>query len=410
MKFLKIYWWIFLIGFLIRVFIAGSAYHPDARNTLNLSSAVMIREGQWNPYEFVNGVKENLYKIEVADDLPLNYFIHLPLDYILSPLVDKEIEEQFFIDIRPLLGSFDLSKHLIIIKLPVIVFDLLLAFCLTLFFSNQESKKKALLIWLFNPLTIWTTAAIGQIDVIPAFFILLSVLYLKSNKLYHGAFFLGLGGAIKSAPFLIAPFLIFSAKGWIERGKLLILLIAPLVLSVLPYIQTVEFRQNALFAPQLEKIFFAKIALSGGEALYLTVGILFILYFLFFNSKKGYEIYMNFILAGLLLTLSLTHFHIQWFIWIMPLFVIVAIRGLRESQKLALFLLYTCVGIMVFLFDASLSVRLFAPIFPSANTLIGLGETLDSSQLTFIRSIIASIFAAAAVFFSTSLILNQDKK
>lgn len=415
---LKKIWWIILLGLILRLIIASISYHPDV-GIINFTSAVFLREFNPSPYDFVASLDPQDPRVEIfgkesPDDLPLQYLIRLPLEMIIRPLINTTTEDQFLLDVSNLLGDPRLMLHLLYIKFPLILFDLLLGVLLMQLVS-YGLRQRTLLLWMINPITLWATAAIGQVDILPTLFIVLSAVLLSKNeqssstgKLYLAALSLGVGAALKSFPLILAPFLIFSAKGWGERLKLMLLITIPLIVSILPYLSSVIFRQQALFAPQIDKMLYAKIALSGGESLVITVAGLVFFYLIFICRAQRDRLgkFIAYSVSSLLFVLAFTHFHIQWFLWVTPFLIVYLARGLNLAQLISVVLIFAALLVMLFLFEASLQVRLLAPLIPQLDNARGLAETLSNQQVSFLRDLASSIFAGSVIFFIVSILKN----
>lgn len=375
MEVLKKYWYVLLIGFLLKAVVANISFHPDVKIIEFVSNQVW-EKGNLNPYEVIDSEK--------PDDLPLQYWSFLPFTLLDKPLFNSRL-------------------HLLAIKFPLLIYDLLVSWVL-LSLTPTGFRKKAAWLWVLNPVSIWVTAAIGQVDIIPVFFVLLSIFLLQKNKSSLAALSLGVGGAIKSFPFLIAPLLIFSQKSWIDRIKTAFLIAIPLLASILPYLPSKAFIRNALLAPQLDKILYARLPLSGGESVYLAIALLIMLYFRFIDRSGEILVYM---LISLLAVLGLTHFHPQWFLWVVPLLLIVYSR-FTNTQRFSVYLLYISWAATIFLFESSLQVKLFSPIFPSLTQAKGLAEILPGQTLFLLKSLVATSFFAASLYLSLSLFKNSS--
>lgn len=394
----KKYWLLFLVGLILRLVLASASFHPDTR-TLSLSSAVFFQKGTLNFYE----ESPNIAPQEVLDDLPLSYLILLPVHGLLRSFVDIPTENVFLNSSQNLLGSLHLNLYLIYTKMPLIFFDLLLGFVLTL--SVRASlQKKILTLWMLNPFTLWVTAMIGQMDVVVTFFIALAWFLTSKQKLGWAALALGVGGAIKSSPFLLVPLLVGLGGSFKEKLKLATLSVLPYLVSVGPYLDNKDFRQDALLAPQLVKSFFAQMPLSGGEVIFIVPAILIFLYLIYFSTKRDTKDFFKFSIVALLLVLAFTHFHIQWFLWVMPFLLLWLIENWSKEIIPAIAGLFFSLLVMIFLFDSSLQLKLFAPLFPILDQAKGLAEILTNEQLTFFRSAVASIFAACSIFLSFKIL------
>ncbi|MBI2596207.1 DUF2029 domain-containing protein [Candidatus Daviesbacteria bacterium] len=401
MEILKKYKWILFLGLIIRLVVASFTFHPDVRNN-SIVSTIILREHNLNPYDFADNLKNDdprkkIYSNEKADDLPLVYWINIPVQFIVRPLVDGNIEYQYLSQIENIFGNPALFIYLLIIKIQFILFDILLG-VLLIFLVEDALKKKILFFWMFNPVTIWATAAIGQFDVIPTFFLVLSFYFLERKKIQWASLSLGLAAAIKSFSFLIFPFLVFLANSWRERIKLTLIFLIPWIFSVSPYLGSSGFRHNALLAPQLSKILYSKIALSGGEGILIVPAILIILYLVYLRQKRGAADFMKFSLSALLLVLAFTHFHIQWFLWVTPFLAILLIEDSGNYLKWSIGLLGFSLLLMLFLFEPSLQIKLFAPILPLLSNGTGLAEVLGPDRANSLRDMAATIFGGASIF------------
>ena len=87
------------------------------------------------------------------------------------------------------------------------------------------------------------------------------------------------------------------------------------------------------------------------------------------------------------------------------LLIIWLISNLTIDTKLAASVLLVSLSAMMFLFEASLQVKLFAPLFPWLDTMKGLGEVLNTDQLHFARSLAASVFASASVYLAIKILI-----
>ena len=391
------YWFILMIGLILRLVVAGLTFHPDLVTPAK-ASAIVFQEKTLDFYG-------NSFKVapgEILDDLPLSYLISLPFHGLIRPLVSEDLENIFFANRSVLFGLPNFWFYLIYIKFPFIIFDLSLGILLVLIMEAYQ--KKILTIWMFNPITLWVALAIGQADIYPSFFILLSFFFLRKNNLNNAALSLGFGGAIKSAPFLLVPLLIGFCKTWRQRLTVLLLSIIPYLVTVIPYLGSSNFKENALFAPQLSKMLYATIPLSGIESIFIVPTFILFLYLIFFSKKQVDNDFLSCGISIFLAILMFTHFHMQWLLWAMPFLLIWHINNEEKAGKLAFWGLIISWVLMLFLFESSLQMKLFAPIFPYLDRAIGLNEILSTIQGNFLRNIAATIFAGSSIYIIYTLI------
>jgi hypothetical protein len=189
----------------------------------------------------------------------------------------------------------------------------------------------------------------GQFDIFVALFILLALIN-SSKKPWLSAVFLGIGAGFKPFPLL----LLLLLPG--PKVKNLLIGIGTYLLIILPYLGSPAFKQYALFASQSDKMFFAKIPISGSQYLpVFLVGLLLIYWWNYFQPKKLPV--WAWLAAPLLLFYSVTHYHPQWFIWLMPLLVVAVANATALIFPFVTLLL--CHLAIVLLFDSSLNFGLF---------------------------------------------------
>lgn len=368
--------WLFLvIGILIRVILAFSTFHPDIQ-AFNLAGKIVASGNILDLYDFSS-------EKAVFNYPPLIYWFH---------------------------GIFSLIpfSNYGFVKLPYIVFDLLVAYILLKLFSQKDSALLAVSLWIFNPINLYATYMMGQFDIIPTFFTLLSFYFISKDKLNLAALSLGGGIAFKLYPvFLLIPFL-FLGKTFFDKFKLGILAVLPYVLSILPYISSSSFRSTALFANQSSKSLYANIPVSGGESILLFPFSL-ILFYLFVWQNKYREFSLSLYLIPLLLFFMFTHFHPQWLIWITP-FIIVMLVEQNFKNLAPILLMLVSYLLSLFFFDPSLTVGLFAPLIPVLNGSLSIWEQLGlTMDYNLVRSLLQTIFVAAS-FFLVFLHLSDKRK
>lgn len=368
---MKKFWIILILGILIRIFLSFATFHPDIQ-AISVAGKVVSEGNVLNLYDFSS--EENVF----------NY----------PPLI------YWFFGLTSLL----FGSNLWLLKLPYLIFDLLVALLL----YRLVDPKKALLafsLWIFNPINLYATYMMGQFDILPTFFSVLSIYLAFKGKLKLAAVTLGVGIAFKLYPiFLVIP-LILLGKGFWEKIKLLILTALPYLVSILPYLSSKSFRSEALFANQSSKSLYASIPVSGGESILLFPAFLLFFYLLILGLKIKIDLWRLFLIL-LALFFIFTHFHPQWLIWITPFLVLDLARNQFKNIIPVLIILASWVG-SLFFFDSSLTLGMFAPIFPTLKntadiwTILGINIDFNSS-----RSILQTILVASLSY----LIFDQIHK
>lgn len=398
MEYLKKYWLILLLALIVRIVIGAFTFHEDVRASAT-ASFVYLKMHELDPYSR----SYNIAPQELLNYLPFSYLISLPFHSLGRTIVSDQVERTFLTNQNLLLGQPQMWLYLLYVKIPFIIFDIGVGIVLSLI-AGFKYQKKALLLWLFNPFTIWVSSAIGQYDVYLTFFMILSWYLIQQDKLFWSAFVLGLGAATKSAPFLLLPLLLGLTTNFRDKVKVVTLVLIPYLVTVIPYLPSASFRRDALYAPQMQKIFFAQIPLSGGENILIVPAVLLSIYAIYFLAKRTKIDFEYFSILIFLTVFSFSHFHIQWFVWLTPFLIIYCLNNWNKWVKLTLTgLIVSLVG-MLFLFESSLQLKVFAPLFPALESARGLHEILGDNQIIFLRSILASLFFASSLLFSINII------
>lgn len=404
-------WWLLIPAVLLRVFLALSTFHPDIR-AFNLAGELIGSGNILSLYDYLAScsVDNPLVRTFGADLFiypPLVYLLHGVFNFIFSVIFGKEVVNGFMIEQVSYFGNWLFNLHLLLLKVPYFFFDLPAVWAVTGLFDRKRDQLFAACLWLFNPVILYSAYMMGQFDVIPAVLTIWSLWCIRRKKLYFAALLLGLAAAFKLYPlFLIVPFIVIG-KNWQEKFSLGFLAVFPYLLSVIPFLPSPGFRTYALMAGLTQKTLYAQIPVSGGESLLLFPLLLLVLYFYFWFFDRTVERIWQRWLVVLLSFFIFTHFHPQWLSWLVPFLVIEVVSFRFKTVLLQLFLALSFIG-MVFLFDPSLTVKIFAPLFPSLFSLPGtwqeMGVRIDE---VYIRSMLQTIFASAGVFYIYMYLANK---
>jgi len=392
-----------LIAIIIRLFLMAFTYHPDLAGQ-NLSAYF------WG-FKNVTNVYEHIQSLPSTDPLVKNIgvndiFIYPPLTYFTLGTFQKIFA---FTGLGNFLETImsganinkitGLSFYLFIIKLPYLFFDLAVAYFLYKYFNDPRQKYLAFIFWLFNPVTLYATFCMGVFDIIPVFFTVLAAYFLKKQKLSLSVLAVGFGIAFKMYPIFLLPFIIFKSDKWLQRIKLSIIGFLPIIITNLPFIFSSAYR-SMVFSSKNSKMLYMQFMLSGAEGLFPFLLILVFIYLLSQNKSLRPKFYISYFFICFLLLFSVTHFHPQWFIWLSP-FLIIEIINYKFKEAWAYIALMLIYIFIIFTFENSLSVGLFAPLNPDLASFVGtqaiITKATDINQLkSYFRSIFAGISAYLA--------------
>lgn len=405
--FTRKFWTILLIGLILRIFLSASTYHPDIR-TFQFSGQLISSGNIFNLYDYLGNFPSDHFFVR---NFEINY---PPLIYLLHGLsisIFSLIFGSAFFGNLVFLNAYEVNivtnLVLLFLKLPYFIFDILAAVYISKLFDSEKAKFIAFIAWIFNPLTLYSTFMMGQFDIIPTFFIILSLFFLKLNQKNSAALALGLGIAFKVYPlFLLIVLALFGKTLW-EKLKYLVLGLIPYLISIAPFIFSPGFRTNALLASQTDKSFYGKILISGGESIFLFPLFLLLLYIYFYYKKEDIQNIWRRYFIILLVFFTFTHFHPQWLLWITPFVIIDNIRNNFRFNLLYILLFIVFIG-MLFFFDRSLTVGIFSPLFHSLSFQSSIWEILGiNPDYFYSRSLLATAFAAGSLFLIFRLLREK---
>ena len=393
---MKKMWVILILAITLRLFLAFSTFHPDIQ-TFNLAGKVVSSGNILNLYDFLPSLSDDnpIKNTAVFNYPPAIYFFHGVFNFLFN-LLGLPVN-QFLQDFPSNYGNMLFNLHLLLLKIPYLIFDLLTGFILFKLFSDKKKQELALILWLFNPINLYASYMMGQFDIIPTFFALLSIYFVAKNKLNLAAISLGVGIAFKLYPlFLVVP-LIILGRNFQERIKLIILSLVPYFATMLPYLPSHNFRSVALFTNQSSKSLYAQISVSGGESIIIFPALLIVFYLIIFTSREKFITWKIYSIP-LFLFFIFTHFHPQWLIWLTPFFILEVVSN-RYKNTLAISLIFISFLGSLFFFDPSLTIGLFAPIFPSLHSTMSIWEIMNIKiDYNYSRSLLQTIFAGSLTY------------
>lgn len=124
-------------------------------------------------------------------------------------------------------------RYLFLFKLPYLCFDLGIAAVLWRFIDDIKIRRVALLLWLFNPITIYATYIFGRFEVIGIFFIALTALQLKNGRIFLGATCFAFALLSREIYLLLTPFFLIACLDFKDHWlkNLLVLLTLTIIVA-----------------------------------------------------------------------------------------------------------------------------------------------------------------------------------
>lgn len=349
-------------------------FHPDLKVIFSLASKLSTGVVDIYGYVAANPTQSTTGPFVYP---PLAYFIlgtlYLPLRLVAGS------------DFMPWLFSGNTNVvipniflFITLLKLPFLCLHLVIAKML----YDYSHNTKAVIFWLFNPLSLYVVAIVGQIDLLA---ILATVVSLKTYKFkpITSVIALGLGAAIKSFPLLLLPFLIlYLSHSWPRRVGYLMLGLATYLLFIVPFLRQPAFFDHTFTSGLTQRLF--SLHLPGLALPAVPMALLVVWLSLAFSNRRP-ALHLVF-LSVLLIVVASLQLHPQWLLWALPFLSLVTLRWRLLSLG------YIGFGLLqIFIIpDNFLTVNLIAPLLPAVlelPTLVSMLPNLATSGLGIVATI-----------------------
>lgn len=421
----KLFLWAIFIYFLL----APLAYHPD--NKVILGWAGVKHGSVWNIWK---------YQEKFGNFNDFGYYNYPPVHFYLDKVqyfVAKIFAGKGFDEWLELSGQLDkdekfLPRYSLAIKIILISFTLVagyLIYKIGLAYSLKE--KQALLatgLWFFNPITIYSVAIMGQNDVLAIVVFLLGWLCYKKftgrKRLFFASLFFGLSISVKLVPLLWLPVIlaIFDKK---EKNhlndnlKIFFLSCFVFVLTLLPFIKNNIFRTYVLNGSGIgDRIFIPQINLGFSESILIVPILIFLTCFFawkksFLEKEKPLQFTALSLMTINLLLLGWSHFHPQWWTWVIPFWALWLVTINKEKRKFVYCLsglaFLAWLVIIVIFQDSFLSIGLLITLNPNLANLPSINSLLVAKKIKVTDWNNYAHTFLAAVSISSLWLMSKEK-
>jgi hypothetical protein len=249
-------------------------------------------------------------------------------------------------------------RQLFFLKIWYLIFDFSAAHILWRMFRYDRSKVRIILLfWLFNPIIIYNAYLHGQFDVVPIFFIILTLYMIRQGHPAWAVIFIGVAASFKYFPlFFLPPAVLCLSQKWRERVELLLLGMLPFALILLPNL--IDFRRNASgFGDWFFRVGYD---IGFGGQVYIFFALYAVLmWFVVYRRLQGFDVFWRVCLVTLLIYYPFSYFDLHYYAWLMPF----AALYLVEKPRIIWLYLAAFLCLLVLLFQTPVA-RFFAPISP----------------------------------------------
>lgn len=423
----KLIFFILIASFLIKVILMPISTHADLF-AIEMFQPLLLKQHIVDIFSYLDEKTFSYYYP------PLCYYSFAIFEYIIHFFSNTYLDWMDHMRIAYLNGlqgqavayikaapNPNILRDLFLAKTPYLLFDIASLIILLRFAKERFIKNKSVILWMVNPMIIYTTYIFGQFDIMVLFFIILGFYLIKKNTKL-GFLMLGIAVALKAYPLIIAlPTALIYGKDFKDKLKLLIIVFAPFVISIVPTL--INSPQLVLITFFPNTFFYYKRPLEGwanysqfikyGSLAFSYVLILFLSAFLKLKDKWRTSIGISLIVVLLTLTLAgRTNFH--YLIWEMPLMILFFNKNLRFLT--IVILIQTISSASYKMLANQLQLGLFAPLnpdyfssLPTFNSLINqLIPYRIISTFGFLTFTIINIYLIFIIF--TSLLFKAKTK
>jgi hypothetical protein len=307
--------------------------------------------------------------------------------------------------------SFSLRLVSLLFRLPVFAFDV--ATATALYYAGKRmgsavGGRWASLLWFVNPYSLFSIELLGVPDVVATFLIVMTFLFLISNRHVVAGVFLGLGVWVKFYPILLLPpLLLYAHANGVSWRQIISVLYLTLVglLGYIGWILPFGLTYLTHYTPVTQPLpFVAGENVVNGAALWLIL--FYCLLGLFVKKAKTL---LSLLLLTLLVYYAFSNPYPQYLIWAMPLMALdVTLAG--SGRRILFGISYALAFVQWFLLSSAF-------LTPSGYSLLmiplggnnvpwysqAIGRFLDSPLHGLILPIVSSSFYASVLIYAADL-------
>jgi len=373
----------FFIGVSIKVLLAFL--------TLDNLSAELYIPFLKSSYNFIEiGFNPWIHWIQ-ADGNPLAFPYGYIMWFALTPLV--YLSDIFFH--TPSLGYIG----------TLIIFDIAVLIVLRKIFKKNQYHISVL--YWFSPIIILPTYLLGMNDIVPLFFLTLSMYYLKKRDLVKSGFVIGIAVSAKLSMIIGIPFFIIYClnNSTVQKNylKLFFGLIASGVIFNLSFFLSNGTKEMVLNIPEMQSVYSLTLRLNEDINLYL-MPLIYILALYYFWRIRRPNFNLFFITTGVAFAAVVftTSFEAGWFIWLVPCLVFF------QATAGGLAIISVHILSLIYVLNLILNQTIKLKYFTSENLLNTLSFGYETSNIDL--SIFQTLLTATGIIIITKMIRDTVTK
>jgi len=354
-----------LLGIFLRLILMPTTLHVD------------LLSASFRQYLFVDSKIFRLFMLPEA--FLSSYFVVIkPYIHLIPEVVNKTIESGQYGVYAEATDTVDLfarssvaMRTLFVLKLPYLLFEVLLIPVVLGMFKNSREKLWFFALWWLNPLILYSTYAWGRYDIFAIFLVLISLSYARQKKDAKSFIFLGIAIACRESFALVLPlYLIYFHKNYVKMIINLLIAFLPTMLGSIVFdflksqnssvISTLVV-DSKIFSFSIDYALKAKLGSPWLEISPLLV-LLPLLYYLFYRKEqRSFLNLLSFSTSVMIVFLSLSYIHVHYLLWLTPFFVYSMIFNKKILWPVIVYLISAFLYFDAF-FGANVSLAMFRPL------------------------------------------------
>lgn len=421
-----------VLAFLIRLVLMSITLHGDLLFT-NYFPYFLSTKGVWDIYGYFGDHYLKLYGYTYY--APLNYYLVGGAQWLLKGFAYgfggfmEHIHAILYRGAGGNLGEYlasfsepDIRRWIFWMKFPYLIADALCLFVIAKIYAGNAVRRKALILWCFHPILLFSVYVFGTYRIYPAFVMLCVVYWVRQGNKTLASLALGTLCLMDNFPWLLLPSsVLILGVTWRERLKLFCLMMIAFSLLFIPlYVHSHGYVRYAYLSPIFARFAvrsltrqFAPMVAAAAKSLFVIIygGVI---YFLWSRKRKASEsakdtagLFVRVNAAVLLLFYATSQTPAHYFMWVLPLFVMMQ----AEGEPWRPWLSWVLIGLLLLfnLDSRQLNLGLFLPVLPDAFSYPSLHEIL--AQWVPWGKVVASarlIFSGISLYFVWRIINSGD--
>ncbi|MCB9813113.1 MAG: DUF2029 domain-containing protein [Pseudomonadales bacterium] len=361
--------YLLFIATIVYFSLAVLTYHPDNKQVLfwaSIDGTKLVDVWKVGTEKYPN--------ISQFNYPPAHYLVDKLLYFIAKPIAGPGYDEWLSSPNDHDRFQLQITKFTLATKTGLIFLGIFSGYLVYLVVAQLNNKKQALIatsLWLFNPITLYSIPMMGQNDIIAICFFLMGWLSLRNNKFLATILF-GISASIKMIPLIWVPFLLASNSRINWKQKFIIFSGSGLIYiaTLIPFLNNENFQKSILTGNHSQRFLYSQISFGFSEGIYIIPILLMIILAGIFvhitKSSKKLSLPSFALMVVNMTMLSFTHFHPQWWIWVVLFWAMwmTTIDAKRIGGAIVLsFISFCCwLSIVVLFKDIALSFAMLLPL------------------------------------------------